>query len=164
LHAGSPAPPVLPEDSRARLFRHAWQAYVLLLSALGAALFLGGWQIPGLARERVDGHVGWTAVGAALYLSKTWILTLVSLGLPAILPPVGDKQAMRRAWRCLVPLSLMALLLLFVWSACAWGPRPAAEAAFGSLLFGIVTGTLFYVAVRVRRSVVSPPMELDPFV
>jgi hypothetical protein len=69
---------------------------------------------------------------------------------------------MARAWRRLVPLSLLCLLLLFVW--VTWGPRPAAEAALGSLLFALVTGALLYVAVRVRRYVVSPPMELDPFV
>ena len=71
-----------------RLYALARQAYLVVLAALLAALYFGGWQVPGIAIEQADAHLGWSALGGGLYVLKTWGLLLLCLGGRCLLPNV----------------------------------------------------------------------------
>ena len=161
-----PSPRVV--DVRARVFARAQTVHTLVLAALGAALFLGGWQIPGLAAEQVEAHIGWMFVGALLYIGKTWFVAGAILGAKSLLPPIRANRAMSLAWRWLVPLSSLFLLLLVLLAPlteawASWRAGPSAETLVGAVMLVLTCAGALHVFARVRYFLGSPPPELDPF-
>lgn len=88
---------------RFALFLLAEYAGIVLLSALTAVLFLGGWRGP---FDDVLGPV-WTLV-------KTGLVALVVIWLRVSWPRVREDQLQRFAWLALVPVALAQLVLTSV--------------------------------------------------
>jgi NADH-quinone oxidoreductase subunit H len=124
---------------RGALVQVAEHAWLLALSGLGAALFLGGWQMPG------PGAV-YPILGILLFLAKAWALLLLG-------PFVGRAlerrpAASRLAWS--VPVSLAALAGSAGW-LLAGVPAEVAELS-GPVLATASVLVLLYVVVRRLRA------------
>lgn len=77
---------------------------MLVLSAMAALLFLGGWNLWGL--QSPDGPVpAWLVM-----LTKTYLVTFFIIWLRATLPRTRVDQLMDLGWKVLLPLSLINVL------------------------------------------------------
>jgi NADH-quinone oxidoreductase subunit H len=85
---------------RFALFLLSEYAGVLVISALTAVLFLGGWHGP------MADSLGWLWM-----LLKTFALAFVVIWLRVTYPRLREDQLMRFAWTVLIPLSLAQLAL-----------------------------------------------------
>ncbi|RAY15226.1 NADH-quinone oxidoreductase subunit NuoH [Actinomadura craniellae] len=86
---------------RFAFFLLAEYAGIVVLSALTAVLFLGGWKGPFL-----DAELGWLWT-----LTKVFALSFVVIWLRVSYPRMREDQLQRLAWGVLVPLSLAQLAL-----------------------------------------------------
>ncbi|KJK56924.1 complex I subunit 1/NuoH family protein [Saccharothrix sp. ST-888] len=75
-------------------------AGILVISALTAVLFLGGWHGP------MPESLGWLWT-----LLKTFALAFVVIWLRVTYPRLREDQLMRFAWTCLIPLALLQLAI-----------------------------------------------------
>jgi NADH-quinone oxidoreductase subunit H len=89
---------------RFALFLLAEYAGIVVLSALTAVLFLGGWKGP------FDGAL-FGGVGAVWTLAKTFVLSFLVIWLRVSYPRLREDQLQRLAWQGLVPLALAQLAL-----------------------------------------------------
>jgi NADH-quinone oxidoreductase subunit H len=94
------------------LFYLAETSNIILLSALVAALFFGGWQSP----IPVDTHA-WPALGASLFgffwfFVKTLFFFLLNGMVRAVVPRYRYDQLMRLGWKVFLPTSLAAVALI----------------------------------------------------
>lgn len=80
---------------------------VVLIGCLGATLFLGGWQIPGVQGD------SWPIVVAQIgaFLFKVLVLVMLQLTIRWTLPRFRYDQIMRLGWRILLPLALVNLVV-----------------------------------------------------
>jgi NADH-quinone oxidoreductase subunit H len=85
---------------RFAFFLLAEYAGIVLLSALTAVLFLGGWHGP------FEDTLGWLWT-----LLKTIVLAVVVIWLRVAFPRLREDQLQRLAWQWLVPLALVQLAL-----------------------------------------------------
>ncbi|MBI5878230.1 MAG: NADH-quinone oxidoreductase subunit NuoH [Chloroflexi bacterium] len=78
------------------------------VSAIGATLFLGGWQEP----FGISWLLGFRLVpGIVWFIGKTYLLVFVMIWLRGTLPRLRVDQLMNFAWKVLVPLALVNLVL-----------------------------------------------------
>jgi NADH-quinone oxidoreductase subunit H len=96
-------------------FFFAEWANVFVMSGIASALFLGGWQIPGVSPAQQEAHFGLQLLGAFLFLLKSWILIFVVVWIRWTLPRVRIDQMMNLCWKWFVPLSFAAFLLTALW-------------------------------------------------
>lgn len=81
-----------------------------LISAIGASLFFGGWQGPGVAQIPI--------LGVIYFFGKTILLITVQLWFRGTLPRIRVDQLMNFGWKRLVPLTLGMILFtaIFLWA------------------------------------------------
>jgi len=94
---------------RFALFILAEYAGIVLLSALTAVLFLGGWHGP------FEEQAGWLWT-----LAKTGLVAFVVVWLRVAYPRLREDQLQRLAWQGLVPLALFQLAITAV-GVVVWG-------------------------------------------
>jgi NADH-quinone oxidoreductase subunit H len=91
--------------------------YVLnfVLAMIGAIIFLGGWQGPGVAQ--LTGDVAWAGnlLSLVYLLLKVWGLFFVMVWLRGALPRLRIDQLLDLAWKLLLPLALINLLSAALW-------------------------------------------------
>jgi len=110
-------------------------AGMIVTSAVCAAVFLGGWHMPGLggpdaARPAVT-HSAWVvAARCAVYYAKVLVLIFVFMWVRWSLPRFRFDQLLSLAWRGLVPLSL-ALLAGTAWVVYVFGAEHRAHMRIG---------------------------------
>lgn len=121
-------------------------AAVLFACALGAALFLGGWQLGG-------------AIG---FVVKTWLLTGICLGARRVMTSLDGAHTRRLVLRRLVPGLLVAGALVAISRRIV--PNLAVETAIGATLVAVVGLFLLRVAVRVRSAIGRPEPHASPFI
>ena len=159
LELGIKGPPL---RDRAFLFALEW-AHLSVLSGMAAALFLGGWQVPGLAPGEQEAHVWLEIAGSALFLLKAWLLILAALSLRATLPRLRLADRMSICWRWIIPLSVSAVVFTIGW--VAWSPTRAMQILVSALTFAMFCLLALAVVHRVRLGVRAPNAEphLNPF-
>ncbi len=86
---------------RFALFLLAEYAGIVVLGALTAVLFLGGWKGPFL-----DASLGWLWL-----LAKVFVLSFIAIWLRATYPRLREDQLQKLAWQALVPLALLQLAI-----------------------------------------------------
>ena len=94
---------------------------IVVISALVATLFLGGWQIPWLHPDGL--HVPFTAIvlglpsllismmGVGAFLTKVVILIWLQMTIRWTLPRFRYDQIMRLGWKMILPLALVNVVL-----------------------------------------------------
>ncbi len=96
-------------------FFFAEWANVFVMSGIASALFLGGWQIPGVSAAQQEAHFGLQLAGAFIFLLKSWVLIFVVVWIRWTLPRVRIDQMMNLCWKWFVPASFVAFLLTAIW-------------------------------------------------
>jgi NADH-quinone oxidoreductase subunit H len=150
-------------SGRYALFVLAQRANVFVTGAVAAALFLGGWQVPGLSAGAQEAHVGLQALGALVFLAKAWGLMVAAVWVRAELPELRDGQRMALCWKWLVPAAFASFVLSAAW--VAWSPGRTAQLVMGAGMFALAC----VAAVRFGRRVVfalhggGADLRLNPF-
>lgn len=156
-----------PSGTRSLLFLFAEWAHVFVMCGLASALFLGGWQIPGVPAAMQTEHRALQLAGALVFLLKSWGLLFLVLWIRFVLPRLRVDQRTRLSWRVFMPLSLVALGLSAAWSmgAAAVGLGRSVGLASGVVTFVTWSSTVFHfirrVQIDLRESRV--PLNLHPY-
>jgi NADH-quinone oxidoreductase subunit H len=154
--------------TRQLLFMFAEWAHVFVACGIASAIFLGGWQIPGLAAAAQADHVALVLLGALVFLLKSWGLVLFVVWIRWALPRLSAEQRTWLAVRWFVPLSIVA-------SALALAGAMAASSTGLSRNVGLVSGVVTFVTLvtlavhGVRRVQITlrearTPLRLNPFI
>jgi NADH-quinone oxidoreductase subunit H len=144
-------------------FFFAEWANVFVMSGIASALFLGGWQIPGVSAAQQETHIGLQVLGAFLFLLKSWVLIFVVVWIRWTLPRVRIDQMMSLCWKWFVPLSFGAFLLTAIWMVL---PIPAAaQLVISVATFGLWAFLMLHFIARVRFNIRESrvPLHLNPF-
>ena len=145
-------------------FFFAEWANVFVMSGIASALFLGGWQLPGVTPAQQEAHLALQLLGAFLFLLKSWILIFVVVWIRWTLPRVRIDQMMNLCWKWFVPLSFGAFLFTAVWMVIALPPTVQliiSLATFGTGLF-LIFHFIRRVRYNIRESRVA--LHLNPFI
>jgi NADH-quinone oxidoreductase subunit H len=140
--------------------------HLFAMSALGSALFLGAWQLPGVSFAEQDASVFLQMVGAAAFVAKTWACVLAALWFRWSLSGVSLAKVLARRWALLLGAMLCACGVTAAW--VLWLPRlgsvvPEALSAGTCALSAVA---LLGLALRARRPVRAEPAWVyapDPF-
>ncbi len=127
----------------------AARGHLLVVSCLGAAIFLGGWNAPFPALPHAD------VQGVVAFVAKCWAFIAAGLWARAMGP-----GAAAGVWKWAVPLSLVGLVASMAWLAVDV-PRYV-EAACGPLLASLAASVAGYVAFR-RIARRGELLRLHPF-
>jgi NADH-quinone oxidoreductase subunit H len=107
------------------MFFLAEYANIILVSALAAVMFLGGWAAP----------VSWAAVGMTApewiqqtswlwnwfwLFAKTFVICTLFLWVRATFPRFRYDQIMRLGWKIFIPLTLVWLVVVGLWIQSPW--------------------------------------------
>ncbi len=101
-------------------FMFAEWANLWVMSAVATAIFLGGWQIPGVSPEMIAASEGWAFAGwqllsFAVFAAKVSVLVFLVIQLRWTVPRLRIDQLMATCWKYLVPMALavnMGVLVL----------------------------------------------------
>jgi NADH-quinone oxidoreductase subunit H len=92
-------------------------ANVWTMSALLTTLFLGGWQIPGIAdlgsmiaATTTAGKIFWVAASIAVFFIKTSVFVFIVIWVRWTLPRLRVDQLMIMCWQYFVPIGFVCLL------------------------------------------------------
>jgi NADH-quinone oxidoreductase subunit H len=144
-------------------FFFAEWANVFVMSGIASALFLGGWQIPGVTPAQQEASFALQLVGVLLFLTKSWILIFVVVWLRWTLPRVRIDQMMNLCWKWFVPMSFGAFLFTALWMVVPFGNPLQLAISVGT--FAVWVFLLVYFIRRVqynlRESKVA--LHLNPF-
>jgi NADH-quinone oxidoreductase subunit H len=98
----------------------------LVIGGLVAALFLGGWSLPGLTPAQQDARPALDAAGAVVYLAKVGVVVSTIAGYSWVSSASSHRQRSRMTAVAYVPLSIACLLGSAVYAA-SWGPPAAVQ-------------------------------------
>jgi NADH-quinone oxidoreductase subunit H len=107
-------------------------ANVFVMSGIATALFLGGWQLPGIDPGQQAASFWLLALGSFVFLLKSWFLVFVVVWVRWTLPRIRIDQMMNLCWKWFVPGSFAAFALTAVWML--WNPT-------GTIRYGIEIAT-----------------------
>jgi hypothetical protein len=139
-----------PAGTQSSLAKVAARAHLLVVSCLGAALFLGGWACPANATPFAS------AFGVVSFVVKAWCLIGLGLWARSVTPGAGTN-----AWKWTVPVAALGLF-----GACAWtyADLPASvERASGFVLAISAALVVVYVVGQRVRKEREPVLVLHPF-
>lgn len=95
------------------LFFLAEYTHVITISFLTSILFFGGWHFPFIA-EATSNYTGATAVKVAVLLTKVFAVIIVIQMLRWTIPRFRFDQLMGLAWKGLIPLATVNVLLVMI--------------------------------------------------
>jgi len=150
-------------------FFFAEWANVFVMCGIATALFLGGWQLPGVAPAQQEAHVGLQVLGSILFLTKAWFLIFVVIWIRWTLPRVRIDQMMNLCWKWFVPGSFAAFLLTALWVVWTGRLDPGyarqMQHVIGGVMFLFFCGVVVHFLSRVRYNLKSTQAEihLNPF-
>ncbi len=163
-------------------FFFAEWANVFVFCGIATALFLGGWQLPGVTPGQQEASRWLQAAGVFVFLLKAWILIFVVVWIRWTLPRVRIDQLMNLCWKWFVPMSFGAFVLTALWIL---GTSPSTHAAdnglvehgvpliplqlqtgIGVAMVGVATWLTVYFARRVAFNVRESrqPIHVNPFI
>ena len=96
------------------IFFLAEYANMILISALAAIMFLGGWYAP-IDVAPLNWIPGWIWLGI-----KTFIMVSMFIWFRASFPRYRYDQIMRLGWKIFIPVTLVWLVVIAVWMQTPW--------------------------------------------
>jgi NADH-quinone oxidoreductase subunit H len=146
-------------------FFFAEWANVFVMSGLASALFLGGWQIPGVSAAQEEARFGLQLLGALVFLVKSWALVFVVIWIRWTLPRVRVDQMMSLCWKWFVPLSFGAFVLTAAWMLASVSIPKSVELSVSLVTFGLWAFLMVHFARRVLFNLRASraPVHLNPF-
>lgn len=149
-------------------FFFAEWANVFVMCGIASALFLGGWQIPGVTPAQQEAHFGLQLLGAAIFLAKSWVLIFVVIWIRWTLPRVRIDQMMNLCWKWFVPLSFGAFLFTALWMVLpATQIVQTVQLAISVVTFAVWLYLMVHFVRRVRfnlREARVQQLSLNPFI
>jgi NADH-quinone oxidoreductase subunit H len=144
-------------------FFFAEWANVFVMCGIASAIFLGGWQIPGIEPEQQEANFLLQCVGAVIFQLKSWFLIFVVIWIRWTLPRVRIDQMMNLCWKWFVPASFAAFILTGVW--VVWTPLEKVQQIIGIGMFTMWMAVVIYFFARVRHNLraANVPIHLNPF-
>jgi NADH-quinone oxidoreductase subunit H len=145
-------------------FFFAEWANVFVMCGIASALFLGGWQIPGVAPATQEAHFGLQLLGAFIFLLKSWILIFVVIWIRWTLPRVRIDQMMNLCWKWFVPMSFGAFLLTAIWMVL--GVNKTVQLVISVATFAVWGYLMLHFIRRVRFNLKEArltQLHLNPF-
>ncbi len=144
-------------------FFFAEWANVFVMCGIASALFLGGWQIPGIEPREQEASFALQCLGAVVFQLKSWFLIFVVIWIRWTLPRVRIDQMMNLCWKWFVPASFLAFILTGVW--VVWSPLPDVQRIIGMGMFSMWMAVVVYFFARVRYNLraANVPVHLNPF-
>jgi NADH-quinone oxidoreductase subunit H len=94
------------------IFFLAEYANMILLSALAAIMFLGGWSAPVAGLDFIP---GWIWLGL-----KTFLVVSTFIWMRASFPRYRYDQIMRLGWKIFIPVTLVWLVVIGIWMQTPW--------------------------------------------
>ena len=131
---------------------------LLVASALGVAIFFGGWQLPGGLEAR---STLFQVAGALLFVMKTWALCALLLGAASIASPWTAREARTFTLRRLLPALALGGVLLAL--SRRLPPSESLEAALGATLVTALVLLLLRAGYRIRGAMLRPEPHASPF-
>lgn len=131
---------------------------LLVASALGVAIFFGGWQLPGGLEAR---STLFQVAGALLFVMKTWALCALLLGAASIASPWTAREANTFILRRLLPALALGGVLLAL--SRRLPPSESLEAALGATLVTALVLLLLRAGYRIRGAMLRPEPHASPF-
>jgi NADH-quinone oxidoreductase subunit H len=129
---------------------------VWVMSAISAALFLGGWQLPGVAAQDYANAAGPGTIPAAawwglqalsmgVFTLKTLALMNVVIWIRWTLPRIRIDQMMNLCWKYLVPAAFTMFVFTLLWQIAVARIGANFEKTTGIVLFAgfVITAILF---------------------
>ena len=161
-------------------FFFAEWANVFVMSAIASALFLGGWQIPGIAPSAQEASLWLQLCGAVVFLTKSWILIFVVVWVKWTLPRIRVDQLMAVCWKWLVPLAFGGFALTGLWVLGTTQPivrstgptgvstpliSESVQLGIGLAMFAVSFAILVHFVRRVRYNLKNArvPIHVNPF-
>jgi NADH-quinone oxidoreductase subunit H len=153
---------------------------VFVFCGIASALFLGGWQIPGVSPAQQEASLGLQLGGVFLFLLKSWVLIFIVIWIRWTLPRVRIDQLMNLCWKWFVPIAFAGFLLSSLW-VLATSPVPivgqtglrsgtplipeTVQTAIGVAMFVGWSALLLHFVRRVRYNLreSKQPLHLNPF-
>jgi NADH-quinone oxidoreductase subunit H len=137
---------------------------VFVMSGIVSALFLGGWQVPGIDPSQQAASFWLQALGAFVFLAKSWVLIFVVIWIRWTLPRIRIDQLMNLCWKWLVPMSFAAFVLTALW--LLWDPQGVVRLAISGATFALFVVLMFHFARRVAFNMRSmqAQVHLNPFI
>ncbi|WP_437315595.1 NADH-quinone oxidoreductase subunit NuoH [Sorangium sp. So ce385] len=144
-------------------FFFAEWANVFVMCGIASALFLGGWQIPGVSPAQQEGSFGLQLLGVFLFLLKSWALVFVVIWIRWTLPRVRIDQMMNLCWKWFVPLSFVAFLLTALWMVI--GVSKTVQLVISVVTFSVWAYLLVHFIRRVQHNLreAKVALHLNPF-
>jgi NADH-quinone oxidoreductase subunit H len=137
------------------------RAGLLLASALAAAVFFGGWQLPGWTEGRARGASLLLAGGAAIFLLKTWAIFGAVLAASRVAPPVSPAEQKRLVLRRVVPALALGAGLVAVSRRLV--PGSVSLGVFGAVAVAVVVLLGLRLVTRIHAAVARPEPHASPF-
>lgn len=107
-----PGGATVPTTTRRLLYMFGEWAHVFIVCGIVSALFLGGWQLPGVHLETSRETMALRVVSAFFFLLKSWALVFFVVWLRQALPRLGSGERARVSLRWIVPTALVCLALV----------------------------------------------------
>lgn len=163
-------------------FFFAEWANVFVFCGIATALFLGGWQLPGVTPSQQEASFGLQMAGVFFFLLKSWILIFIVVWIRWTLPRVRIDQLMNLCWKWFVPISFGAFLLTALW---VLGTSPASrvgesglpeasapvisssiQTGLGIAMFAVFAAIVAHFARRVIYNIreSKQPIHANPFI
>lgn len=145
-------------------FFFAEWANVFVMSGIASALFLGGWQIPGVSPAQQEANFALQLLGALLFLAKSWLLVFVVIWVKWTLPRIRIDQMMNLCWKWFVPLSFGAFIFTALWMVLPISGT--IELSISLVTFAAWGYLMLHFGRRVRYNVRESrvPVHLNPFI
>ncbi len=153
-------------------FFFAEWANVFVMSGIACALFLGGWQLPGVSPAMQEDKTWLMLLGVVWFLLKSWILIFVVIWVGWTLPRIRIDQLMNLCWKWFVPLSFLGFVLTGIWVIFINGAQgetqkiaEIVQLGFGIAMFAVWLLILAVFAWRVRYNLKNAkvPIHVNPF-
>ncbi len=83
---------------------------MMLVSAVAATVFLGGWAVPFWPLPETF-SLGYTLAGAAVFFAKTYFLILIMMWIRWTFPRIRPDHLMNFGWKFMLPMAFVNLLI-----------------------------------------------------
>jgi NADH-quinone oxidoreductase subunit H len=116
---------IQPTERTFRFHAHEFARWgnVFVMCGVATAVFLGGWLVPGVPLHDHATKTGYLFLGTAMFLLKSWLLTLFVVGMRAVLPRLSPSHLPRIVLRVFAPILALSLALTFIETRFVLLPR-----------------------------------------
>lgn len=154
--------------TRRLLYMFGEWAQVFVICGMVSALFLGGWQLPGVHFESARQVLALRLVSALLFLLKSWALVFLVVWLRHALPRLGSRERARVSLRWIVPMSLVSLALAVgfgeVLPLLGLGRNASLVIAAVTFVAWSLGAGIFAWRVKLEATEARSPLHLNPII